>query len=157
MFANDNNGKYPMALSTNAGGSMEYNETGQVFRHFQAFSNQLCSPKLLACPFDRGRSKSTNWTTGFNNLNLSYFVGLDAFEENPQMILSGDRNISGGMLTNGNIMLFTANSPAGWTKDIHRYAGNILFADGSAHQVVSTNLRKQLQWISNNVCRLAIP
>src|ERR1035438_7305571 len=50
LWEGDNGDKYPMAVSTNKGGSMEY--ACDVFRHFQVMSNELNTPKILVCPAD---------------------------------------------------------------------------------------------------------
>ena len=68
-------------------------------------SNELSTPKVLVCPSDE-RSAQTNFSMQvgdastvqgqyFNNWEVSYFLGIDASENNPQMILAGDRNIYG--------------------------------------------------------------
>src|SRR5262249_40369904 len=95
--------------------------------------------------------------------NLSYFVGKDAQDGNPQMLLTGDRNIvgqsPGGALPNpipasgygdvGAVSLgtnFTAGTqtPA-WTDKVHRGQGNVLLSDGSAQQLSGSALRSLLQ------------
>ncbi len=156
MFSEDHNDKFPWAVSTNQGGTMEFAATGQVFRHFQAASNELSSPKILACKSDPTRAKAVDFVR-FSNANVSYFVGLDADEGRPQSLLSGDRNITGGVLTNANLRLLTTNTQAGWTKEIHMDAGNIGLGDGSAQQVTARSLRQQLQQSTNEWIRLAIP
>src|ERR1039458_3799044 len=40
---------YPMGISTNLGGTLEYVERGQTFRLFQVLSNELSSPTILIC------------------------------------------------------------------------------------------------------------
>ena len=155
-FANDHNDTFPWAVSTNQGGSMEFVATSQVFRHFQAVSNELVSPKILACKSDPKRAKAVDFVR-FSNANVSYFVGLDTEEGQAQSLLSGDRNITGGVLTNGNIRLLTTNNQAGWTKEIHMDVGNIGLGDGSAQQVTARNLQQQLQQSTNEWIRLAIP
>jgi len=66
-------------------------------------SNELNTPKILSCPSDE-RYAHTNFDVGpdfaiqprtFQDLYLSYFLGRDADETQPQMFLSGDRNIYG--------------------------------------------------------------
>jgi competence protein ComGC len=52
IWEGDNGDKYPMAVSTNKGGTMEYAEDGNAFRHFQVMSNELSTPKILICPAD---------------------------------------------------------------------------------------------------------
>src|ERR1700716_3519994 len=41
IWAGDNEDKYPMQVSTNKGGSMEYVAGGNAFRHFLCMSNEL--------------------------------------------------------------------------------------------------------------------
>src|ERR1035438_10904304 len=52
LWEGDNGDKYPMAVSTNKNGTMEYTEDGNAFRHFQVMSNELSTPKILVCPAD---------------------------------------------------------------------------------------------------------
>ena len=161
LWANDNGGKFPMAVSTNQAGTLEYLESGQVYRHFMTMSNELSSPKPLACPEDTKRTPAKDWASGLSNQNISYFVGLEADETKPQMLLSGDRNITGGVLTNGNIMLCRSNTVLKWTTAIHNQNGNIGLADGSVQQTSDLGLQRQLQaefqTITNDMIRLAIP
>ena len=54
IFATDNGDRFPMQVSTNAGGSSEYAALPlAVFRHFQAMSNELSTPKIVVCPSDQ--------------------------------------------------------------------------------------------------------
>src|SRR6266700_1454305 len=77
MWSNDHGQKFPFDVSIDQGGSLEFIETGDVFPHFRAVSNELNSPKCLFCPLDKKRKPSPDFAT-FRNQNLSYFVGLDA-------------------------------------------------------------------------------
>jgi prepilin-type processing-associated H-X9-DG protein len=163
MWSNDHGDRFPMAVSITQTGSLEYIQTGEVYRHFQVISNELYSPKILVCSDDKSRVRANvfgsvaNATPFASNKNLSYFVGLDADETQPNMMLAGDRNVTGGVMTNGSIMLFEPNTPAGWTKDIHNRAGNIGLADGSVSQATEEALRRQIKADTNEVIRLAIP
>jgi len=100
IWANEHDHEFPMTVSITQTGSLEYVETGETYRHFQLMSNELVSPKILVCSADRKRTRATNFDS-FNNRNLSYFVGVDADESKPDMVLSGDRNITGAARTNG--------------------------------------------------------
>ncbi len=140
---------------TNTGGSIELTNSPQVFVHFQAMSNELVTPKVLHCLEDKGRSRIQDFA-GLGKGNVSYFVGFDAKETEPQSILSGDRNITGG-ITNSFLRLIPANAQLGWTKEIHQNAGNIGLGDGSAQQVTSQSLTRQRASITNAIIRLAIP
>jgi prepilin-type N-terminal cleavage/methylation domain-containing protein/prepilin-type processing-associated H-X9-DG protein len=161
VWANDHEDKFPWQLSTNKGGTLEYAASAEAFRHFQIASNELSNPKVLICRSDEGRRRDDSFTNQFSNANLSYFIGVEADERLPQTILAGDRNITGGPLTVGRILVLTTNSPAGWGTDIHKGNGNIGLADGSVQQVTERGLRRQVEnaLISGDrTClRLAIP
>lgn len=144
MWANDHGDKFPWQVSTETNGTLEFAESPAVFRHFLAISNELTSPKVLACTTDTQVSRERDWTK-LNNSHVSYFVGLEANEVIPQTILSGDRNITGGVLGSNGIVRFGLTNQAGWGIDLHKSAGNIGLADGSAHQVTDNGLSKQIQ------------
>ena len=109
-FALDNQDQYPMQVPAINGGSAEFNTLGAataggLWRHFSCMSNELSTPKILICPSDYD-SKITSTTfatntivgqTPFNvNSNVSYFIGMDASENYPQMFLDGDHNMGTG-------------------------------------------------------------
>jgi competence protein ComGC len=155
MWSNDNNDQFPW-VSTNSAGSRAFANAPQVFQHFAAMSNELITPKVLVCPQDLKRMKTTNFTS-FSNTNVSYFVGLDADEAKPERLLSGDRNITGGIFTNGFLRLLKTNTLAGWTKELHDYGGNIGLSDGSVQQMTAQQLQQQLRTNTLPTIRLAIP
>jgi prepilin-type N-terminal cleavage/methylation domain-containing protein/prepilin-type processing-associated H-X9-DG protein len=158
IWAGDNGNKYPMAISMTNGGTMELINGRNAWINFAVMSNQLATPKILYCPADNDRVVATNFTTDFNNSKISYFVGLDADQTRPQMILSGDDNfaISGVPVQTG-LLEFTTNTPITWTTARHRSAGNIGLADGSVQQVPNTGLQKLIQQTGVATNRLAIP
>ena len=58
MWSNDHGDKFPWdvaASATNGPGTKEFAGSGEVWRHFLAISNELNTPKVLACPTDRER------------------------------------------------------------------------------------------------------
>jgi hypothetical protein len=146
-----------MALSTNYGGSKDYVETGEVFRHFQALSNQLISPKTLICPADKARSPAKDFST-LNNTNISYFISLDADETSPSMLLAGDRNLTNEVpLPSNRIMELTSNSIVGWTAEMHNRQGNIALSDGSVQSMSTSKVREALNNTGVATNRLAMP
>jgi hypothetical protein len=155
LWANDHGGQYPQA-SMNPSGTLSFAHSPQVFRHFLAMSNELVTPKVLSCLEDKKRTRAVDFTK-FSNANLSYFVCLDANELYPNGLLSGDRNIVGGTLSNGFLRTLTPNSEVAWTNGIHERQGNVGLADGSVQQMTSHHLRKQLATMTNEAIRLAIP
>src|SRR5216117_1389627 len=91
LWARDHSDKYPMQVSVTNGGTMESASIGILFPTFQVMSNELSTPKILLCQTDTNRTFATNFTTDFYSSKISYFVGLDADETKPSMLLSGDR------------------------------------------------------------------
>lgn len=144
-----------MDLPVTNGGTREWLIDGsQLWRHWLMLSNELSTPKLLTCPADHERlprkflffgTKLLAWDEFTNNSHLSYFLGLNASEENPQTILAGDRNLTTNGVTVGpGRLLLTTNLVLGFTREIHDGAGNILHGDGSVQQV--SNFRMQEAW-----------
>jgi prepilin-type processing-associated H-X9-DG protein len=144
--------KWQTQLSTNYGGTKEFIDGPNAFRHFEIMSNELGSdPKLLLCPAetDRARFSAAAFSSTpqpgaipfTSNSNLSYFVGVDAMEVVPMGILSGDHNLTNGTVAKDAILVMTTDAPAGWTAEVHNERGNILLADGSVQQLNTQGLR----------------
>jgi prepilin-type N-terminal cleavage/methylation domain-containing protein/prepilin-type processing-associated H-X9-DG protein len=139
-FANDNSGKFPMAVSTNDGGSLEYVENGfasgpvfyTAFHHFQTLSHELVSPQILVCPAD------TRWAAAnfqvLQNSNLSYFAGVNATFDKPESILAGDRSLATNSWNQPTILGLGSGSALSWNREMHQDQGNFLFADGHVEQ-----------------------
>jgi prepilin-type processing-associated H-X9-DG protein len=156
IFANDHGDTYPMNVSTNKGGSLEYVATGEVFRHFRAMSNELSTPRILICPSDTRKAASSFLT--LSNTNISYFVGLDAADSFPQMLLSGDRNLmTNGVPVGSGLLVLTTNSVVGWTSAVHQNSANILLGDGSVQQATSSRLGDRVANSGMATNRLVIP
>jgi prepilin-type N-terminal cleavage/methylation domain-containing protein len=156
VWEGDNNDKFPPFVSVTNGGSMEYVNTPNVWRHFQVMSNELSTPKVLVCPQDTARFVATNFTF-MNNSNISFFFGVDASDSNPNMILSGDRNITNGTPVKNAMLNLTTNRPAGWTSEIHNKVGNLALADGSIQQVSISGLRMTVTNTGFATNRLQMP
>ena len=147
LFANEHGDRFPMQISTNQGGSLEYNRSAPnldgllifSFRNFQAMSNELVTPKILVCRSDK-RTMATNFTT-LKDANVSYFTVLTADPGRPNSILAGDWNV-----TNSPTRLTNAPAPEGfnftWTKQVHEERGNALFADGRVELLRSFSMNK---------------
>ena len=154
IWSNDHGDRFPWQVAK-PDGNMEANGTftDPILAICQyTITNELTSPKVLACPSDGSASKQSYFAslTGGAQGNISYFFGLNADETKPQTILSGDRNITkaNARLGAGAVMFFDSpaggNSDAGWHNDLHVNAGNLGLADGSAQQASLQNLRKQV-------------
>jgi hypothetical protein len=159
IWVEDHAGKFPFQVSQTNGGTMEFTSGPNAWRHFQIFSNALepprewrysewplDTPKVLICSAetDRLRKPTTNFSR-MSNSNLSYFVGLDSVQTDPQRILFGDRNVTNGFAKKNGILELTTNNPAGWTGKMHEHVGNLALSDGSVQQVSINGLRQAVQ------------
>lgn len=163
MWANDHGDKLPWdvaATATNGPGTKEFATSGEVWRHFLAISNELATPKVLACSTDRERTRVTDFAS-LNNNHISYFIGLNADETKPQTILSGDRNLAVSNKLLRGAMTVETNTVLSWTSDLHDNMGNFSLADGSAQQIQPYSLNRQLQSAflstTQSVFRFAFP
>jgi prepilin-type N-terminal cleavage/methylation domain-containing protein/prepilin-type processing-associated H-X9-DG protein len=135
-FAHDHLDQFPFQVTTKEGGTLEFARTGFAiggdfyfaFRHFQALSNALVTPRLLRCPADT-RTNADHFGI-LLNLNISYFVGVNAEYSKPATILAGDRNITTDSYTSGSILRLNPKARAEWTSGCHEFRGNLLLADG---------------------------
>jgi prepilin-type processing-associated H-X9-DG protein len=135
--------KFPMSVDAQPRASPGASEGTEAYRYFQVMWPELANPEVLICPADT-RSPAKDLGKGFSNANLSYFVGLDATDTNPQMFLLGDRNLTNGPLPPNHILVINTNYPVGWSDKMHRGQGNIALADGSVQQYSSNRLREAL-------------
>ena len=137
-FALAHQDRFPMQVSTNDGGSMEFLQaanamTGEFYfsyRHFAALSNELGVAKVLNCPTDT-RHPATNFA-GLQNDNLSYFVAGNPEFGNPNSALAGNRNLSP---LYGSIASVGGYRSLMWNEELHRFKGNVLFSDGHVDQL----------------------
>ncbi len=157
LWEGDNNDKYPMSVSTNLGGTIEFVTGADTFRHFQVLSNELSTPKILVCPADT-RVAAANFVH-LKNQNVSYFVGLDAVDTEPQRFLDGDRNISADNEPENGILKLVPGQRVSWTETIHVNQGDLGLADGSVQQTSNTGLREALKNSGDptNTWRISLP
>jgi len=197
VWAGDNGDRYPMAVSstslaakeaigktTNSQDGTNPNAVGPypsgVWAMFLVQSNELNTPKILYCPSEAGSSmaQATTWATGanvptgqkgyVNDGNVSYFVGVDAQDTFPQMLLTGDHNMGNGNNGNPPTAWFGGTTPqglgpgngfrtlgptpgqtqtianVGWTDTIHQKQGNVGLADASVQTFTPQSLRNAL-------------
>lgn len=139
MFAHEHDGKLPMQVSTREGGTEELiSPTNQesadftsAYRHLQTLSNELVTPKILVCAMD-SRLAAGNFPS-LKNTNVSYFVNVRAESGKSSSILAGDRNLTsdgGGQ----SVLRLDANHYLRWTAELHRFKGNLLYADGHVEE-----------------------
>jgi prepilin-type processing-associated H-X9-DG protein len=151
----DHGNKYPMSVFTNNGETKQFGAGSNLFRYFQVMSNQLNGPDLLTCLEDN-RKPAADFAS-LDNHHLSYFVGLDADEALPVLLLSGDRNIVNGQQPINGILYVRAGPSVNWTPERHQGRGNILFSDGHVDMAVPLHLRGILASTGLATNRLAMP
>ncbi len=156
IWAGDHNDLLPMQVCTNQKGGLLFADATNAYRYFEAMSNELTAPTFLSCPADKERPLAQNWA-GLSNSNLSYFIGLDANETQPSMLLAGDRNLTNGTPATNGILSLTTNRPVGWTMAFHGGNGNVALADGSVQQLSSSRLMDQMTDSGTNLIRLLMP
>ena len=146
----------PARASTNTGGAREWVLQGQVWPVFQLMSNELNTTLILVCPADT-RTVAASFTA-LRNTNVSYFVGIDADEKQPEGLLVGDRNLeAGGTPLPPGVITPTTSRPVSWTKAQHGRAGNIGFADGSAQQLSNVRFQEAIARQPGATNRFVIP
>jgi type II secretory pathway pseudopilin PulG len=157
IWEGDNGDKYPMDVATDKGGTMEYTDGANTFRHFQVMSNELITPKILICPADT-RAVADNFGS-LKNENVSYFVGLDADESQPQRFLDGDRNLTADHAPENGILKLVPGQRVSLTETTHVNQGNVGLSDGSVQQYSNVGLQNALQNSGDptNSWRIALP
>ena len=184
LFATDNQDRFPMMVSTAEGGTAEPMATTATagnsnWLNFLSLSNELGTPKVIVCPSDSLRSAQTNWYGMIRNSAtalsypgqngaLSYVTGIEAMETEPQMVLSGDRNMTNPAPFNinnlaaafyfrSNTVVGVGGTGAGWTTTLHKGSGNVVLGDGSVQQLTSTRLRETFKNSQNLDNKIAFP
>jgi hypothetical protein len=138
-------------------------------------SNELQTPHLLICPAENeGRvlattfsgvipPGATNVVPFTNDLNTSYFIGVDATPSHPSTFLVGDHNLG----ADGNLVPlrgfvtppvsyapdfkismgtnFTANQGPGWLDTMHSKRGNVVLGDSSVQQFNRDHMQEALR------------
>ena len=135
----------------------------QTWQYFLTVSDELGSPKILLCPRDivRLQNVATNFSAdpaGLANLSkrdfsLSYFVGATASSDQPNAILTGDRNlapdVTSPLFSSRVAKLVDVPTNTTWSpmpgQSIHDNAGNYALADGSVQQANTDRLQEALR------------
>jgi len=181
----DNSDQFPMRVPSGQGGYSEFVGSRTVatiqstsrgaFGFFMCMSNELSTPKVLYCPSEPDGARmaastfagsipagSANVTPFTNDLNVSYFVGVDANDTSPQMFLTGDHNLGSdgnltpatpfqqGVVGPGKFFVsmgtnWTINKGPAWLDNGHSKQGNVGLADGSVQQFTRSRFQEALR------------
>ena len=145
MWAADQGDKYPWDVDVASGGSKGSADWTDRFR---VLANELRNVNLLTCPADMDKLKrmTNNWNTLRGDLNVSYFVGTNTGPAKTLVILTGDRNVTGGgggLDASWNAFL-GSSIDAAWDGNLHMLKGNLGMADGSARKFATPALREAI-------------
>ena len=155
QWAIDHEDRWPPQVPVTNGGSMEFVALGTPVPFFVPMSNELCTPKALACPADT-RQPAPDFI-GLTDQNVSYFLSADATTATPNAIIGGDRNlVVAGQAVKAGLFTLKTNLSVSWARDLHNRCGNMLFADGHV-ETVSNNVNQLIQRQGLATNRLAVP
>jgi len=160
-WAGDGSYDFPVHLSKEKGHRLEYREDGSVTAasYFQMITNRIRHPKLLVCPAD-DRKAAPSWAA-FTNVHLSYFINLEGSEVRPNVVLLGDRLLTGDIPVTNNLLEPKGKGTFQWTtKHIgpdRQPAGNISLSDGSVQSLTSSELAKHFTDKDNTMSRFLFP
>jgi prepilin-type N-terminal cleavage/methylation domain-containing protein len=162
IWSGDHNDIYPMQVPGRDGGTLEFANGPEVFRHFQVMSNELGQvPRVVNCPADTERKDAESFSEIVDNSTLGYFLGIDAGETNTTMLVAGDRNLSDTKKIQHGPVAWSTNRSVKWAKGLHTQegpgAGNILIGDGSVYQASTKTLHPFWQNTGVPTNRLALP
>ncbi len=163
-FGTDHDSRYPWHTPTSDGGTYG-SSAGTAWRNFRSLSNELVSPRLLVCPSDTStRKMAGDWAeftaAPFRSNAMSFFLCIDGFEQIPQTIIAGDKNISGGVwgqcasVTAGNVAAVRikgGNTNITWTNAVHGRSGDLALADGSVHRTNKRELQEIISTAYNEI------
>jgi len=161
LWGNDHGDKIPTHVLERDGGTKNHPSGLQnnLWFHFAFLSNELVTPKVLACPSDRLVKVAGDFTRTstnsflrpqYQNQAVSYTLG-HPYSEFGRRILSTDRNmfLDGGVNVGcpfyGTVSGATDSaSLCRWREFIHGKAGHLLFTDGSVELTDDTRLVTEL-------------
>lgn len=167
QWALDNGDRYPMVVSTTDGGAVygaALPANRELEHTFRVMSNELNTPKILACTSD-SRSPATVFATSvvansgqtaFGYTNMAYFLGWEAQDTYPQMFLAGDRNLGDQTAGNPPTIYYAgykqnigtninATTGISWADTIHQKQGNVLLGDGSVQGFSKARLQEAIR------------
>ena len=132
---------------------------------FAFLSNQLVTPRILACPADTGAKVASDFSSNpsqgytavsFRSQSTSYFINLHTLSSQPNTVVFGDRNVR---FVFGSSCPYAVNAvslfpPVGsanvWSNAVHGLQGNVVLMDGSVMVTTSEQARTALEKSSIN-------
>jgi competence protein ComGC len=158
MWAGDHNQQTPWRTLVSDGGTKSAGKPGAAWFEFTFLSNELASPKILACPSDLGVVRASDFNqfrqSAYRERALSYTISLDTTPDAPRGWLSGERNLrpdtygantcSAGVNDAGTISIGPPSQLPAWTNAVHGELGHVLLLDGSVEFTSTARMRELL-------------
>jgi hypothetical protein len=151
LWGNDHNDEAPFYVSSASGGTRGAPDAPQAYYHFAVLSNELSTPKLLACPSDPLVTVAQDFSAnpggfvapGNKNDRVSYFVSHGRIAAGPDL-LCGDRNLITSTTLSCAFFTTTKVVPRSlvrWNSEMHSGKGNVLMSSGDAAETSNEGLR----------------
>ena len=165
MWSDDNGGRPPSHVPTKEGGAQELIEAGSVAGYFMVMSNELGTPKIVACPDDPAHMPAADFGT-LRETNIGYFVVPEAGRAITNLWLSGDRHLATNRVPlKPGLFNMPTKGLVNWSDKLdinHRY---LCYADGHVDNPSSTKLESSAinavkayrEATTNTSFRLVIP
>ena len=168
QWGSEHGDRIPVRVPMADGGAYQHPLDGQLWFHFGLMSNELVTPKVLACPSDPVVRLARDFTldpwgsfmnASYRNNAVSYMLGLDAFFDFPNAILAGDRNLvvssvssscSSGVRNAAAINTWPSDPRVAWTMNLHPGTGDLLLMDGRVEETATARLRQVLSLASDD-------
>jgi competence protein ComGC len=163
IWGTDRDGVPPWITFVSRGGTRPDggSKAGNAWFEFTALSNELITPRILACPADAGVKMASEFSTdsmrgymatGFRAQATSYFINMDNLGQVPLMAVTGDRNLrTDGITTcsqgvnNADYLIVFGPSTVLWTNSVHGLQGHLLRTDGGVSLVDSKTVMADYQ------------
>lgn len=162
LWGNDHGEALPCRTSYRDGGLQAYPSSliNNAWFHFAWLSNELVTPRILACPGDPSTKAARDFSTAadggflnpaFRGNALSYLVSLDALAGQTLHLATADRHLSvnsgpggcsSGVTTALSILLRPPTTT--WFTNQHEGVGHVLLCDGRVQQLSTPLLRQYL-------------
>jgi hypothetical protein len=151
----DHDEQYPFYLNITQGGTVGSPLAPNAYFQFGVLSNELRTPKVLACPTDERVRVATDFShgpggffnPGFANNAVSYFLTHPNRGRGNSEILAGDRNLRGvgasGCAFFGSVMRVPL-ATSGWSYNVHGHSGNVVLSGGEARELPNSALSQYI-------------
>ena len=157
MWGSDNNSMLPpwrLRAASDGGGTVPpQGRSPATWFEYAYLSNQLVTPRILACPSDTGVLEARDFgqfiSPSYRGNAVSYFINLHTSFDNPGAALFGDRNLrleaTGAacyFANYNNVLQFSAATA--WTNGVHEKIGDLVTMDGGAALTGTPELQSAL-------------